>query len=594
MTENQKGGADTLTNSAKKIICALALLLLCLMVFGNTLSHEFVFDDLNTIVENPHINDFTGNLPHFFDRIYFKISGGEASYRPVPTMSYYLLYQVFGTDPLGYHLFSVLLHALNAILVLLLILSLRSRLWVALSAAALFAVHPVVTEAVNCVSFNEDLLAACFFLTALLTAIWSERPDGSLRLWIESVSWLTFAFALFSKEMALTLPVVIYLKNVIFKAPADNQGVSAALFGAIQNRLRLFIGYLVLMVGYLFVRFYLMAGPEGIATDGVPLLKRMVFIPLQVLDFLKLAVFPFGLSAEYLHAYPAHFWNPLNLVALVIISGMVAVAWLSQNKISVLTFGIAWFITTLTPVLNIYELINPFAERYLYLPVVGIAMAAVAALSAVLSKDHQQQPKWVRYLAPVLLIGLLIVFGASSVHRNRVWQNNFTLFSDTVKKVPDSPRVHGGLGLAYQQMNRIPDAIKAFQRAIELNPSLVHAHFSLAYAFEQTGRLDDAIAAYERAASLDSGFRDVQYNLAGLYVRRGRLEDALAAYHLHMKARPGDIEARNNLGVVYAMLGRLSDAEVQWRKVLAVAPENSNAQANIEKLKALNSSDRSN
>ena len=583
-----------MTNSSKPIICAVALLLLCLMVFGNTLSHEFVFDDLNTIVENRHISNFTGNLPHFFSKAYFEISGGEASYRPLPTLSYYLINQVFGTDPIGYHLFSVMLHAFNAILLLMLIRSLQSRLWVALSAAALFAVHPVVTEAVNCVSFNEDLLATCFFLTALLAAIWSERPDGSLRQWLEWMSWLAFVFALFSKEMALTLPVVIYLQDVIFKALPDNRGFSATLFRAFQKRLRLYLGYFVLMAGYLYVRFYLMAGPAVIATDGAPLMKRLVFAPLQVIEFLKLALFPFGLSAEYLHAYPVHFWNPLNLVSFFIVSGMIVVAWLSRKKTAVFAFGIGWFIVTLTPVLNIYELINPLAERYLYLPVIGIVMAAVAALSAVLSENHQTRPKWIRYLVPAVLIGLVIVYGAYSVKRNRIWQDNFTLFSETAKKVPDSPRVRGGLGLAYQQMNRLNDAIREFQRAIELNPGLVNAHFSLAYAYEQSGRTDEAIAAYERAASLDSGFRDVQYNLAGLYVKRGRLEDALTAYNRHLENSPGDIEARNNLGVVYAMLGRLADAEDQWRRVLAVAPDNQKAYANIEKLNALKSGGGSN
>ena len=188
--------------------------------------------------------------------------------------------------------------------------------------------------------------------------------------------------------MALTLPVVIYLQLIIFKALPEHRGLSATLFGVIRHRLRLFIIYLVLMVGYLTVRFYLIVGPAVTTTDGEPLLKRLAFVPMQVLEYLKLTVFPFGLSAEYLHSYPARFWDPLNLLAMVLVAGLIFMAWRLREKIAVLAFGIGWFFITLTPVLNIYELINPLAERYLYLPTIGVAIAAVAALAAV----HPEEP----------------------------------------------------------------------------------------------------------------------------------------------------------------------------------------------------------
>jgi len=578
-----------LTNSRMTILAAGALVLLCLIVFGNTLTHEFVYDDMKTIVENPHIKDFGGNLAHFFDRTYFEISGGEASYRPIPTISYFVLYRMFGSDPLGYHLFSVLLHAANAVLIFLLLGALQIRRGIALSAAALFAVHPVVTEAVNCISFNEDPLAAFFFLASLLSAATSERAAGPSILPLELLAWAAFALALFSKEMALPLPLVAFLQAAIFCTPCEGNTMPERLFETLRRRLRLYLGYLIVMLGYLYVRFYLMAGAPGTATDGVPLLTRVVFIPLQVLAFLKLSVFPFDLSAEYVHRYPAHFLAPVNLAAIALVAAIVACGWLARKKPALVTFGVGWFLITLAPVLNLYELINPMAERYLYLPVIGVVMGIISGIWAALPQNAAPRARWIRPARSVLLVCLVAVLAAFTVNRNRVWQNNFTLFSETVKKVPDSARVRGGLGLAYQQMGRLPEAAREFQRAIELSPRLVDAHFSLAYVYEKSGKTDAAIAAYERVADLDPGFQNVYFNLAGLYVGKGRLEAARKAYLRHIDLRPGDIEARNNLGVVYAMQGRLADAEAQWRRVLALAPDNRHALENLARLKAAKS-----
>jgi tetratricopeptide (TPR) repeat protein len=264
-------------------------------------------------------------------------------------------------------------------------------------------------------------------------------------------------------------------------------------------------------------------------------------------------------------------------------------AWLARKKVAAVTFGIGWFLISLAPVLNLYELVNPVAERYLYLPLIGAVMAIVSGIWAAVPLPATARSKWVRPAMLVLLSCLLAVSAAFTFHRNRIWQNNFTLFSATAKKVPDSPRVRGGLGLAYQQMDRLPEAAREFERTIELNPRLVDAHFSLAYVYEKSGRTEEAIAAYERVIRLDPGFGDVYYNLAGLYVKKRRLEAARQAYSQHIERQPDDIEARNNLGVVYAMLGRLAEAEAQWRQVLALSPDNQNARDNIAKLAALKS-----
>ena len=145
------------------------LLLVCVsaLIYFNSLSNGFVYDDFGTIVENVHIKRFGNYLSSFYNPSYFKISGGEASYRPVATLSYYLIYAIFGLNPFGYHLISIALHIFNVILVYQIAHVIFDDKKSSVIAGLLFACHPVNTEAVNGISYNEDLIASFFFFLAL-------------------------------------------------------------------------------------------------------------------------------------------------------------------------------------------------------------------------------------------------------------------------------------------------------------------------------------------------------------------------------------------------------------------------------------------
>ena len=155
----------------KPIFLIGLLILVCVVVYFNTLSNEFVFDDRATIVENKYLPDFKGSLPAFFSSAYFEIAEAEASYRPVATLSYYVFYAIGELNPFWYHLGSLILHILNVLLVYFLTLAIQKDQSSAFVAGLLFACHPAVTEAVNCISFNEDLLAAMFYLASFLLYI---------------------------------------------------------------------------------------------------------------------------------------------------------------------------------------------------------------------------------------------------------------------------------------------------------------------------------------------------------------------------------------------------------------------------------------
>ena len=169
--QESDSGREAAKFAAHPLLPIALLVLLCLVVYYNSLSNGFVYDDFGSIVENKYINQPGRFLTSIFNHSYFQIAGLEASYRPVATLSYFLIYAFAKLNPYYYHLASLILHTLNAILVYWLAnLVLQHRLR-ALAAALLFACHPALSEAVNCIGFNEDLLATFFFLLALISYI---------------------------------------------------------------------------------------------------------------------------------------------------------------------------------------------------------------------------------------------------------------------------------------------------------------------------------------------------------------------------------------------------------------------------------------
>ena len=197
-----KKDENTFWRKAKDFRALALLVTVCLIVYFNSLDNGFVFDDRGTIVENKYVTKVIEHLPSFFTSSYFKIAELEASYRPVATFSYHLLYALFKLDPFGYHLGSLILHIINVILVYSLMNLLQKNRTASLVAGLTFACHPVLTEAVNGISFNEDLLATLFYLLSFIFYIKLNQEDNKFNIGPYVLSLVFYLLGLLSKEMA--------------------------------------------------------------------------------------------------------------------------------------------------------------------------------------------------------------------------------------------------------------------------------------------------------------------------------------------------------------------------------------------------------
>jgi len=586
---NKKKAAEIFSKlTATRWLPITLLIIVCSVLYFNSLSNQFVYDDYAVIVENKYIQHPLKSFPAFFNHSYFKIAAGEASYRPLATLSYYLIYAIVGLNPFGYHLFSVILHLANVVLVYLLVHLIRKDRVTALIAGLLFACHPALTEAVNCIAYNEDLLAAFFYLLAFLFCLKSSTNGLKSDKKNYVLSLLFFLLGLLSKEMAITLPAIIVLYDLSIKNEADPQSFSLPpMVSAIKERGLFYCGYLAVGLFYLAIRFIILNhSEESIKSFFGSLLERVIFLPDHIFSFIKLSFFPVNLSADYVFSYPHHFFAISNLIGFIFVTGLAVLSVFIFKHSKDIFFAIWWFFITLFPVYNLIPIFNPFAERYLYIPVIGFCMALSIAFNTLITKRLSETVP-VRVLSSVALIVILSFYSTVTISRNRDWKDNLTLWSKTVITSPDSSIAHGSLGRAYQDLGRLQEAIGKYKKAIEINPRNYKAYHNLGVIYEGQGALRKAVANYKSAVAINPAFIDAQFNLGNIYYNQGLLEEAIDRYRKVAELDPADFEARNNLGVAYARLGKLDEAIVQWEKVLEMDPQNKSAAENIGKAKEM-------
>jgi len=583
----QESGEGISKWTASHFLPIAILALVSLVVYFNSLTNGFVYDDYATIVENKYIRHPGKSLPSLFSRSYFNIASGEASYRPVATLSYYLIYAVGELNATYYHLFSVLLHALNVILVYLLANLIIKNRHSALIAGLLFACHPALTEAVDAISYNEDLLAAAFFFLAFIcyAAIKTGEVKSGIKVYV--LSLFSFLLALLSKEMAITLPAVIFLYDLAIRDAGGRSFSLKSILHTIKDRMYFYSGYVAVSLFYLYLRFGAFYHPgESIKPVYGSLIERIIYLPAHIFGFIKLAVFPANLNADYVFSYPPSFFEIANLVGLFSVSGLVVGSFLIYQKSKVVFFGIWWFLITLFPVYNLIPLFNPFADRYLYIPLVGFCVVSAFVLNDFLGL-RLPQSRSSKLITPIAVVIIVSLYSAVTIARHRDWQDGLTLWSKTVKSSPNSSVAHGSLGRAYQEKGRLDEAVEQYKRAIAIYPDDYKAHYNLGVVYDQQGLLDKAVQSYQRAVQINPAYPNAHFNLGIIYQTQGLTDQAIGHFRKVTELDPADFEALNNLGVAYAVQGRLDKAKMEWEKVLEIDPANKSARENILKAREM-------
>ena len=471
----------------------LALLALaCIALYFPMLRADFVYDARQTILTFPFVHDLR-NLPDLLTLrvMHFDMIDNN---RPVYLLWNMLDWALWGPNPAGFHATNLLLHTAVVLLIFQFIRHLMPGLspWVPFFCALLFAVHPVNSEAVAEISYRKDLIAAAGILTALNLAIWFQPRRDWKNLVLGGAVIFCLFLAVGVKENGVAGPPALICYWLLFRRSEPRGGWIALCLAAS-----------VVVAAFLTARFVLQPSPSVIYTVNPPQLGGSIWETLRIQPtiwafYLRQIAWQRDLCADYSEYSVRNFSLAACLPVLIV---FVAIqGWLS-TKSRVACMGVALFWFSLLPVSNLIPMYRPMADRFLYVPMCGMALllAGVCGLS-----------KWFRSTPVATLAVTIAVFLASGTfEREKVWQNSGALWRDTVEKNPTSYTAADNLAETLINEGRPLEAEVFAGRSIQLTDALYAAPFALrAVALDQLGRTEEADASYQKAVELDARYLD--------------------------------------------------------------------------------------
>ena len=492
-----------------------ALLLLVALPYLAGLRNDFVYDDHGSIAENSFLQN-PANVRQVLTLQVLRDKHVLDGQRPVVVLSYFLDRAVWGPKPFGFHLTNLLLH-LAAVLSLFLLLRLFHESCLPFFAALLFGLHPVLTEAVQCPAFREDLLLGLFGLL-YLAANFARGPVMPVLL-----QAVALAGALGSKESAVVMPALLVWMWICLPAarPAPRTAIA------------------MLSVSFTLVAAYMLnsfAGrplqAAGGAWNGLSLHfpANLLTAPSLFHEYVRLLVWPHPLCVDRI-VVPVLHLSEFRFVKGAVTLGLWAVLSIALvRRAPLVAYGMGWMLILFVPVANIVPLFNPMAERYLYFMVPGFVTIAVSLLLR--AKASQ-----------VLLPAVTALYIALIMLRLADWRNDAALWSATLKSEPMSARAHTWLGLAAKHDEKLQEAADHFERAAELNPHDTTGLINLGVMYGQMGDLATAESLLREAVRLRPDKADAHWNLATAFTAQGKLADAAAEFHATLKADPNHPQA---------------------------------------------------
>ena len=550
-----------------------------------------MFDNPSLIGRDPRIRQATPqNIASILTGGYRYANATDGLYRPLTTFSYLLNYAVFnnGPRPAGYHWVNLVAHEANVALVYALGIAVLGETAPAWALAAIWGLHPLLTESVTNVVGRADLLAAFGVLAGLLCHVRGASAAGRRKAaWLAGIA-AAQAVGLFSKESAVVLPGIMLLYDLTWFERAAWRGRAPA-YGALALPFAAFF----YLRGQLHTHMLITFADNPLVHAGFWTARRTAVKVIGKL--LWLFFWPARLSVDYSYnAVPLFGWRASNwedaktLIALAVCLGaailvvLLAVRW--RRAGSPMLFFLVFFFVAASPTSNLIVLIGSImAERFLYLPSVGLAGFLVGAVYA-LGRWLPLRPATARiaWAAPGIVC---LALAARTYARNFDWKDELSLWTSAVDVCPESGKAHYNLAQALERLpGRLPDAISEYQTALRIDPNDEQAHTNLGNALASIpGRLPEAIAEYQTALRIDPDRAEPHNDLGNvLSALPGRLPEAIAEYQAALRIRPDNPELHYNLAnALLLMPGRLPDAIAEYQAALRIDPNHADAHANL-------------
>lgn len=554
------------------------LSLFTFLVYWPTLRYAFVFDDFPTIIEYIHARTFS---PW---NVFFRCS------RWLSRILNQYTFSRWQDNPFAYRIFDVILHIVIGVMIFAFVAKLLSNVKknvflqqyaypLAILVSGLFLLHPVQTQTATYITqMRLEGLVVFFVFAVLLSYLYATRATSIAAKWVlYGLTFVLAAFATGTKEIIITLPVLVVLVDWFFIAEGDWQDFKTRLW--VHGGLTFIVVWFLSHYGAAQVKNIVAAAttpvhnnrgntitaqPTEFITTGVFFISQFKVI----LHYLGIFFWPFGLCFDYGYKLARGFWEFDVIVPLITLCTLIggSVYLFIKNQTNIVSFAFAWFFLTMLPRTSIFpgtELICDYKTYIasfgvLFLIAVGLLHAAIFLFNAA-KRLYGYNFAFVHYaLAVTLFIGML---GGATKMRNDVWCTEESFWKDVIDKNPQDARAWNNYAVALNIKGDEPNAIKSFEQAITVDGLYAEPHINLATIYHMHGARDKAYAHYTRALEIGEAHPELFNNLGMFHREEGGLAQAEHCFREAVTIRPSFSRAWKNLGDLYMQTNKVAQAE---------------------------------
>ena len=565
------------SNDWKIPVLALGLFVFAILLFAPATQFDFIqLDDNAYIVNNPHV---TTGLSSENIRWAFT-TAHEQWYLPMLWLSFMADAHFFGVNPGAFHRTNVFLHAVNVLLLFLVLVRMTGSVWRSVFVAALFAAHPTRVEAVAWITARKDNLSGLFFMLGLWTYVGYVERKAPWRM-VLLVVWLWLG--LLAKAVLVVFPVCLLLLDYwpLRRVSGPLEGHASARPGSrgsvtLQAWKPLVLEKLPLFgLSALFAMITLSTHEVGRGDfAGVPYFDRLSFIAPNVWQYVALVFAPRDLAV----VYPERdVWNgPLSLAALAGLLAVTYAAWRFRRPAPYLIVGWLWFLVALAPILRGVRLgLASHADRFTYLPLIGLALALTWAVADALPRRNWRTP-----VLTVVAAGLLIGCWTGARAYLPYWRDSETLFLRALERTEDNYLIFVNLAATYSEQGRIEEEMAALREALRINPRSAVSHVGMGAALRALGRYDEAAAHFlEAARHVPPREWQVHVRIGEHFALTAQFDDAIRHFEQVLRVNPDYIAAYHNIGICHLYRRRFEQALPYFDEVIRRNPEHLTARS---------------
>jgi len=528
------------------LIIYAGLALATLIAFSNVHRCEFVdLDDADYVTKNPNINQ--GLTLNSVIWAFTHVHAGN--WHPVTSLSHMLDCRLFGVNASAHHFINVLIHIVNTLLLFALLKNMTGAIWPSAFVAAAFALHPLHVESVAWVSERKDLLSGFFFILTIMAYIrYAQKP--TVRRYLLVV--LIFALGLMSKPMLVTLPFVLLLLDYwplqrFRLRPKDTEDDSqksqetkicrpqSSLWGLIFEKIPLIA--LTAVLSFIVFTIQRKAGAMQMMVK-LPLDARIANALISYVTYIAKTFYPTRLAVFYPYPKMSKFSEAVLLLPAI---SILAIYWARQK--AWLIVGWLWYVVMLVPVIGIVQVGNQaMADRYTYLPSIGIFIIAAWGASELLQKLPYR--KIILGASAAVVLSVLIVLTRMQVKH---WQNDVALFGHAARVTKDNFVMHNKYGFALLKTNQVDPAIEEINKALQINPNFSKAHNNMGLALLKKGKINEALKAWQKALEINPNYLNVHLYVGLVMAKQGKRDLAIKHFQEVLRINPNHQTALREL-----------------------------------------------